>query len=156
MVPTATTMVLLDNPTSPVAEARSRDAQAAAGTLGLQLHVLHANSDATSIRPSHSWSNWSGRTRDQCRRILHNHSDQFAALAVRHAVPTISAYREFAVAGGLMSYGGSLVDAWRQVGLYTGRILKGEKPADLPVQQSTKSSWSSTSRPPRRSASTSR
>jgi ABC-type uncharacterized transport system substrate-binding protein len=65
-------------------------------------------------------------------------SKKLAALALGHAVPAIFQYREFAAAGGLMSYGGSLADAYRQVGVYTGRILKGEKPADLQVQQSTK------------------
>ena len=65
-------------------------------------------------------------------------SKQLAALTVRHAVPTIFQYREFAAAGGLMSYGGSLADSWRLAGVYTGRILKGESPADLPVQQSTR------------------
>ena len=70
--------------------------------------------------------------------FFNSQSEQLAALAVRHAVPAIYQYRKFAAAGGLTSYGGRLADSYRQVGIYTGRILKGEKPANLPVVQSTR------------------
>jgi putative ABC transport system substrate-binding protein len=70
--------------------------------------------------------------------FFNSRSEHLAALAIRHAVPTIYQYRAFAAAGGLLSYGGSFTEPFRQTGIYTGRILKGEKPADLPVQQSTK------------------
>jgi putative ABC transport system substrate-binding protein len=140
VVPTATIIALLVNPTNPIqTETTSRDVQAAARTFGLQLHVLHASTErdldtafATLVQlragglvigPDAFFSSW---------------SKQLAALTLRHAVPATFMYRAFAAAGGLMSYGTSLADSYRQVGIYTGRILKGEKPADLPVVQSTR------------------
>jgi putative tryptophan/tyrosine transport system substrate-binding protein len=136
---TATNAALLINPTGPNAATLSRDLQVAAKTLGLQLHVVHANSERdfdavfaalASIR--------AGGLVIGADPLFNIHSAQLAALALRHRMPTISQYREFATAGGLMSYGSDLADNYRVVGSYTGRILKGEKPADLPVQQSTR------------------
>jgi putative ABC transport system substrate-binding protein len=139
LVPTATSLGVLVNPTNPNAETVSRDLQAAARALGLQLHVLQASTDpdlttvfATLVQRRIGGLVISPDAFFTSRRA------QLAALAVRHGVPTIYQFREFATAGGLLSYGGSLMDACRLAGIYTGRILKGEKPADLPVQQSTK------------------
>jgi putative ABC transport system substrate-binding protein len=140
LVPTATIVALLLNPTSPtLAETMTRDLQAAARTLGLQLHVLHASSErefdtvfATLVQLQ------AGALVIGADALFNSRSEQLAALALRHAVPTIYQYRAFAAAGGLISYGGNISDLYRQVGVYTGRILAGAKPADLPVQQSTK------------------
>ena len=139
MVPSAKIVALLVNPTNPISETVSRDTEAAARTLGLQLHVLPSSteSDLTAAFT----------TLPQLRAgalvigpdaFFNNRSERIAALTLRHAMPAIYQYREFAAAGGLMSYGGSLTDVHRLVGAYTGRIVKGEKPADLPVQQGTK------------------
>jgi putative tryptophan/tyrosine transport system substrate-binding protein len=140
MVPTATSLALLINPTSPnLAEIQSRDLQTAARTRGLQLHVLHASTDQDFDSAFASVARLGARglviSSDS---FFFSRSDQLATLAVRHAVPTIFGFREFVAAGGLMSYGGSLTESFRWVGVYTGRVLKGEKLADLPVQQSTK------------------
>jgi putative tryptophan/tyrosine transport system substrate-binding protein len=140
LVPTATIIALLVNPTSPtLAETYARDLQAAASTLGLQLHVLHASTErdfdtvfATLVQLR------AGALVIGPDTFFYARSEKLAALTVRHAIPTIFTSREFAAAGGLMSYGSSSTEFYRLVGIYAGRILKGEKPGDLPVQQSTK------------------
>jgi putative ABC transport system substrate-binding protein len=139
LLPRTTAVALLVNPTHPAAEALSRNLQAAARTLGLQLHILRASTDLdfdmvfASVRQLKAPGLVIGPD-----PFFISRSSQLAALTVRHAVPAISPYRPFATAGGLMSYGGGLGEPWRQVGAYAGHVLRGEKPADLPVQQSTK------------------
>ena len=139
LLPSAMRFAVLVNPNNPLAEAGLKDAQAWAATIGRQIEILTANTsreidaafailvqrrvDALLIGPDVFFNN---------RRV------QLATLAVRHGVPAIYAFREFAEAGGLMSYGTSLAERDRQVGVYVGRILKGEKPADLPILQPTK------------------
>jgi putative ABC transport system substrate-binding protein len=140
LVPTATVMALLVNPTSPhLAEADSTEQQTAARTLGLKLHVLHASTErdldavfATLLELR------AGGLVIGTDTLFNTRKEQLATLSVRHRVPTVHQYREFAVAGGVMSYGTDTSDLSRQVGIYAGRILKGEKPADMPVQQATK------------------
>ena len=140
LLPAATTFAMLVNPTSPsTAEPSSRTLQVAARTLGLQPHVLHASTErdfdtvfATMVQLRAGGLVIAGDT------FFLTHSEQLAALTVRHAVPTVYAYRPFAAAGGLVSYGSDETEYYRLVGIYVGRILKGEKSADLPVQQSTK------------------
>jgi ABC-type uncharacterized transport system substrate-binding protein len=140
LVPTATIIALVVNPANPTnAETNTKDLQAAARTLGLQLHVLHASTERDFDTVFATLVQLRARGLVIGSDIFFTiRSEQFAALARHHAMPTISAYRDFAAAGGLMSYGGSLTDQFRLVGVYTGRVLKGEKPADLPVQQATK------------------
>ena len=139
LVPGATVMALLVNPKSPSNEAVSQGVQAAARTLGLGLNVLQASSErdfdavfADLVRLQ------AGGLLMATDGLFNSRSDRLGALTVRHAIPAIYQYRAFAAAGGLMSYGGSLIEGTRQVGIYTGRVLKGERPADLPVQQVTK------------------
>jgi putative ABC transport system substrate-binding protein len=140
LVPTATTIAALVNPTSPVvADTVTRDLQTAAGALGLQLRVLHASNErefeaafASLVQLRAAGLVIGGDA------LFNSRSEQLAALTVRHAVPAIYQFREFVSAGGLMSYGTTVVDTYRPLGVYTGRILKGEKPAELAVQQATK------------------
>ena len=139
LLPAATTIGLLLNPTNAVAEVQSKDLQAAARTLGLQLRIVHASSEP-DFGPAFATLSQAqtGGLVIGTDGFLVSQSAELAALAVRHALPAIFQYRAFVTAGGLMSYGGSVTDSYRLSGVYTGRILKGEKPADLPVQQATK------------------
>ena len=139
LVPTATSIAALVNPTGPIAETLSRDLRDAAGALGLRLDVLHASSerDFDTVFATVAQLR-AGALLIVTDPFFVNQSEQLAALALHHAVPTIYFTREFVAAGGLMSYGSSLTDAYRLAGTYTGRVLKGEKPADLAVQRSTK------------------
>jgi ABC-type uncharacterized transport system substrate-binding protein len=140
LLPTATIIAVLVNPTSPsIAELFSRVMQQAARTLGLQLHILHASTDRDFDTVFASVVQLRAGALVISPDVFFNtRSDQLAALSLRHAVPAIYQYRPFAAAGGLMSYGSDETEYYRLVGIYAGRILKGEKPADLPVVQSTK------------------
>lgn len=140
LLPAATSMALLVNPTKSVnAQTEPTDLQNAAQTLGLQLHVVQASSerDFDTVFATLDEIKVQGLMIGLDPLFTANNG-RLAALAIGHAFPTISAYREFPAAGGLMSYGGDISESWRLAGVYTGRVLKGEKPADLPVQQSTK------------------
>jgi ABC-type uncharacterized transport system substrate-binding protein len=140
VLPTATILALLVNPTSPnLADADSKEQQAAAQTLGLKLHVLNASTerDFDTVFATLAELRASGLVIGT-DSLFNTRKEELAALSLQHRVPTIHQYREFAVAGGLMSYGTETSDLSRQVGIYTGRILKGEKPAEMPVQQATK------------------
>ena len=140
LVPTANVFALLVNPANPYSEILSRNVQAAARILGLQLHILHASTehdfDKAFVSLNHLRS--AGLVIGGAEVFFDSWSTRLASLTFRHRIPTIYQGREFVVAGGLMSYGGSIMEAYRVAGSYTGRILKGEKPADLPVQQATK------------------
>ena len=139
LVPNATDLVVLVNPARVNAETETKDMQAAADRLRLRLHVLHASNErdfekvfATSAQLQAGGVVISGDP------FFNTRSDQLAAAAVRYAMPAVYQFHEFAAAGGLASYGSSIKDTHREAGIYTGRILKGEKPADLPVQEPTK------------------
>jgi putative ABC transport system substrate-binding protein len=140
VIPKATVIGLLVNPSSPdLADADSREQQAAAQTLGLKFDVLHASTerDLDSVFSTLVEQRIGGVVIGT-DSFFNTRKEQIAALSVNHRVPTIHQYREFAAAGGLMSYGTETSDLSRQVGVYTGRILKGEKPAEMPVQQATR------------------
>src|SRR5205823_423681 len=139
LVPRAGVIALLVNPNNSTAERVIQEVQQAAPTKGVQLHVLKASSENeidtafASLAQLHAGALIVGAD-----PFLTSRREQFVALASRHAVPSIYAWREFAASGGLISYGASLTSALRLVGHYAGKVLKGEKPADMPVQQATK------------------
>ena len=139
VVPKAAVIGLLVNPTQAAAESQQSDAQMAARALGKQILIVNASSEhdfdmafATLAQQR------AGALLIAGSAFFTGQRDRLVALAARYALPTIYTLREFVAAGGMMSYGGSLTDAYRQVGVYAGRILRGEKPADLPVTQPTK------------------
>ena len=139
LVPDGGVVAQLVNPTSPVTESETREAQEAARVLGIKLHVLRARTESdietafatlTGLRAS--------ALLVSIDPFFTNHRVQIVALAARYAIPAVYVWREFVDAGGLMSYGMKLSDPYRQVGIYAGRILKGEKPTDLPIQQAAR------------------
>jgi putative tryptophan/tyrosine transport system substrate-binding protein len=140
LLPTVSVIALLVNPAnSTVAAINTKEVQAAARTLGLEVHVFNASTerDFDAVFAKLIELRVGGLVIGP-DPFFSSRSEQLAALAVRYAVPTIYQNREFAVAGGLLCYGGDVTVAYRVAGNYTGRVLKGDKPADLPVQQNTK------------------
>jgi len=140
LLPTAHVMGLLVNPADPaLADSQTKDFLSAAQTLGVELHVLNASTDGeleavfTNLNQLQA-----GGLVISTGPFFTGHSEQLAALAVSHAMPAVYKGREFAAAGGLLSYGSDAADSYRLAGNYTGRVLKGGKPGDLPVQQATK------------------
>jgi putative ABC transport system substrate-binding protein len=140
LLPKAGALALLVNPTAPVlAEPQKREVLSAANALGIELHVLNASTEQDFDRVFAKLTELkAGGLVIGGDAFFTSHAKQLAALTVQHAVPAIYQWREFAAAGGLMSYGSNVTETHRLVGLYTGRILKGGKPADLPVQQAAK------------------
>src|SRR5262245_53508400 len=139
VLPAAATIGFLVDPAYPVTESQARDVQEAARTLGLQMHVLNAG---TEVEINTAFADFAklrvGALVVGGGTLFPARAQQFATLAAHHALPTFYQYREYVAAGGLISYGTSLSDSYRQTGVYTGRILKGEKPADLPILQPIK------------------
>ena len=139
MVPGAARIAVLVNPASPLTETTLKDLEAAARVMGLQIQVLRAS---TSREIDAAFATFVRERPDAVfvgiDTFFNNRRAQLVNLASRHAVPATFANRDFAEIGGLMSYGSNIADTWRQVGIYTGRILKGANPADLPVMQSSK------------------
>jgi putative ABC transport system substrate-binding protein len=139
LIPDAAVFGVLADPASPAIESAIAELQAAARTLSLQLVVVNARTDS-DLEPAFARFSEQriGAVLVRISTFYNRRTEQLAALAARHALPTIFSYREFALAGGLISYGSSIGHMNHQAGIYAGRILKGEKPANLPVMQPTK------------------
>ena len=139
LVPSAAVIGLLVNPKNPASSSETSDVQAAARALGLEIVAQNASNDHDIDAAFANFVQQRvGALTFAADAVFSSRRDQLIALAARHAVPTMYFIREFTDAGGLMSYGGHITDAYRLAGVYAGRILKGEKPADLPTQQATK------------------
>jgi ABC-type uncharacterized transport system substrate-binding protein len=139
LMPAVTTIAALVNPTNPNAELQSRELEAAGRALGLNVHSLTASTDREfETAFARLLELRAGGLVIATDGLFISRGAHLAALTVRHGVPAIFQFRAFAAAGGLMSYGGNLAEMYRQSGIYTGRVLKGEKPFDLPVQQVTR------------------
>jgi putative ABC transport system substrate-binding protein len=139
LVPSAATFGFLENPNDPISEQTMRDVLATASVMGLKVQILKASTDREiDAAFANLVQAQTGALLVSNNLFFNSRIEQIVALAARHAIPTMYGIPEFAVAGGLISYGPSLIEQYRQLGLYTGRILKGEKPADLPVEQMTK------------------
>ena len=139
LLPAVTIIGALVNPTDPRAESQTSDMEQAARTLGLQMHVLNTSTDGELDKAFTDLNQLRvGALVVGTGEFFNSRREQIVALAARQRVPAMYQYRDFATVGGLVSYGPSLVDAYRQTGVYTGRVLKGEKPADLPVLRPTK------------------
>jgi putative ABC transport system substrate-binding protein len=139
LMPSIATIGFLENPNSPSFELKTRDVLAAAPAIGLKVQVLKAGTDREIDAAFVSLAQArTGALLVPADLFFNNRRERLIELAAHHGIPTMYPYHEFVVAGGLISYGSSLIEAYRQAGLYTGRILKGEKPADLPVIQATK------------------
>ena len=140
LTPSATSIGLLVDPTYPVnVEIEKKEMQTAAQNLRLVLHVLGASSESEFDAVFANLRSLKiGALVLSSAQLFTRNSQKLSALAIRDGIPAMSAYREFPAAGGLLSYGGDIAESWRLAGVYTGRVVKGERPADLPVQQSTK------------------
>ena len=136
--PKAAVIGLLVNPNNPNAETDAKEAQEATRTLGLQLQLVNASTEHDIDAAFASFAQQRVSALVLPDAFFNSRANHIVALAARYALPTIYSLREFPYAGGLMSYGTGLADAYRQAGIYTGRILKGEKPEDLPIVQATK------------------